>query len=198
MPRTGLSPEELKQVALDSAEKMIRKFGFDKTHLVDIAKEIGVSHPILYRLFPDKAALIDAVSERWLNRIDDELAKIVSKKGSSKSRLHAWFLTLHRLKREKVSMDPELYRAFNSSAELRRPIVVRHLETTMNQLVSILESGVRTGEFSKKDPKLLANLLFHGMITFHHPKMVLDHLDFDRELLLKQVLDLLLAGILRA
>ncbi|TGK08845.1 TetR/AcrR family transcriptional regulator [Leptospira fletcheri] len=195
MPRTGLSQEELKQTALDTAEKMIRKYGFDKTHLVDIAKEIGVSHPILYRLFPDKAALVDAVSERWLNRIDEELAGIASKKGTAKQRLHSWFLALHRLKREKVSMDPELYRAFNTSAELRRPVVVRHLENALDQLRSILESGIRSGEFSKKDPKVLASVLFQGTLGFHHPKLVLDHLESDREPLLKQVVEVLLKGI---
>ena len=34
--------------------------------MVDVARELGVSHGSVYRHFPSKAALRDAVAERWL------------------------------------------------------------------------------------------------------------------------------------
>jgi len=195
MPRTGLSAGDLKQVALHAAEKIIRRHGIQKTRLVDIAKEINVSHPVLYRLFPNKEALIDAVSEYWLTRIDEELAKIVSQKRNAKVRLQSWFLVLHRLKREKVAQDPELYQAFNVAAEKKRPIIVHHVTTLKHQLTFLMESGIRAGEFAKRDPTAMAQLLFDGMIMFHHPKLVLDNLKTNQETHLKEILSALIKGI---
>jgi AcrR family transcriptional regulator len=70
MPRTGLSHQELKLAVLDAAEATIRRHGIEKSRLVDVAKSVGVNHALLYRLFADKEALMDAVSERWLGHID--------------------------------------------------------------------------------------------------------------------------------
>jgi AcrR family transcriptional regulator len=36
---------------------------------VDVAQALGVSHGVVYRHFPSKAALRDAVTERWLTRL---------------------------------------------------------------------------------------------------------------------------------
>lgn len=195
MPRTGLTSEDLKTVALDAAEKMIRRFGFEKTRLVDIAREVGVSHPVLYRIFPDKAALFDAVSERWLRRIDAELAKVVARKTAPRARIHEWFLTLYRLKCEKVARDPELYRAFNSSAERQRPFVVEHLQETRRQLRQLVTEAIAAGEIAKRDPDQVAQALFEATMSFHHPRLVLDQLGTDRRAALKQLLNIVLAGL---
>ena len=77
MPRTGLTQAELRSAALDAAEAAIRRYGIDKCRLVDVAKQLGVSHAALYKLFRDKNALMDAVSDRWLLDTEAELAKIV-------------------------------------------------------------------------------------------------------------------------
>jgi AcrR family transcriptional regulator len=195
MPRTGLTSEDLKTVALDAAEKMIRRFGFEKTRLVDIAKEVGVSHPVLYRIFPDKAALFDAVSERWLRRIDAELAKVTTRKTSPSARIHEWFLTLYRLKREKVSQDPELYRAFNASAERQRPFIVDHLNETRRQLRQLATDAIEAGEIARRDPDQIAQTLFEATMSFHHPRLLLDQLETDRRATLKIILNILLAGL---
>ena len=45
---------------------MLRRFGPAKTTVVDVARALDVSHGSVYRHFPSKAALRDAVTERWL------------------------------------------------------------------------------------------------------------------------------------
>ena len=82
MPRTGLTSEEIKEKALQITEEKIRHYGFEKFRLTDIAKELKVSHAALYNHFPDKAALLDAISERWLTRMDTILKLITQKKAS--------------------------------------------------------------------------------------------------------------------
>jgi AcrR family transcriptional regulator len=195
MPRTGLTQEELKHAALDAAEATIRRHGIEKARLVDVAKSIGVNHALLYRLFPDKSALMDAVSERWLRRMEADLAAIAASPGSTADRIKRWLLRLHHLKREKVMRDPELYGAFNLAAEKTRLFVQTHLAVMNDQLRGILSEGMESGEIERRDPAAIAHLLFEGTMTFHHPRFVREHIEEDRTALLEGLIDLLLAGL---
>ena len=76
-----------------------------------------VSHGTIYRHFPSKAALRDAVAERWLHRVSAPLAVIAKEKGSAIERLHRWFQQLMILKRRKVLEDPELFATYSAIAE---------------------------------------------------------------------------------
>ena len=51
---------------LVAAEEVLRRYGPAKANVVDVARALGVSHGSVYRHFPSKAALRDAVTERWL------------------------------------------------------------------------------------------------------------------------------------
>jgi len=197
MPRTGLTQDELRRAALDAAEGAIRRYGIDKSRLVDVARRLGVSHSALYKLFPDKDALMDAVSDRWLKDVETELEAIANRKAPAAKRLREWFARLHLLKREKVEGDPELYAAFDVAATRARPFIERHLQVMREQLERMLAQGMATGEFRRGDPKATAQALFAGTAAFHHPRFVLEHIAQDRVPQLRKVLGLLLAGLVR-
>jgi len=57
-----------KEQIMDTAEQVLRRFGPDKTSVLDVARALQVSHGTLYRHFSSKAALREAVTERWLTR----------------------------------------------------------------------------------------------------------------------------------
>ena len=63
---------------LDASEDVLRRYGPDKATVVDVARELGVSHGSVYRHFPSKAALRDAVVERWLAEISGPLAEVAA------------------------------------------------------------------------------------------------------------------------
>lgn len=195
MPRTGLNAKELYLKALDAAEEEIRRNGVERLKLTDVARGLGVSHAALYNHFTDKEAMLDAVSKRWLDRIDQELAKITVKSKPAESRLTEWFLMLHKMKREKVLADPKLYGAFNMSAAKTRPFVQAHLQTTFTQLEQMISEGMASGEFKCKNAAVGAQVLFEGTAAFHHPRIVLDMIDTDRVASFKALLKVLLAGL---
>ena len=53
--------------------------------MVDVARALGVSHGSVYRHFASKAALREAVIERWLPRISAPLAAVVRGKQPARS-----------------------------------------------------------------------------------------------------------------
>ncbi|GAB3955507.1 hypothetical protein GCM10027614_65040 [Micromonospora vulcania] len=54
---------------LDAAEEVLRRYGPAKATVLDVARALGVSHGSVYRHFASKAALREAVAERWLARV---------------------------------------------------------------------------------------------------------------------------------
>jgi AcrR family transcriptional regulator len=195
MPRTGLSQADLRVAILEAVEANVRRYGLERTRLVDVAKAIGVSHSALYKLFPDKQALLDEVSDRWLLHIEAELEKVVVRKSKAALKLRDWFVTLHQLKLKKVQADPELYAAFDMASSSMRPFVQRHLQVNKEQLERIITQGIQAGEFKKASVQTLSQTLFVATLAFHHPKLVLDNLGKDRLAELNTLLDVLLKGI---
>src|ERR1700710_2616491 len=59
-----LTPERI----LEVTEDVLRRFGLAKATVVDVARALDVSHGSVYRHFPSKASLRDAVAKRWLAR----------------------------------------------------------------------------------------------------------------------------------
>jgi AcrR family transcriptional regulator len=86
---------------LEAAEDVLRRFGPSKTTVVDVARALGVSHGSVYRHFPSKAALRDAVAERWLHRISDPLEAVVRGKEPAPERLRKWLGALKAAKRQR-------------------------------------------------------------------------------------------------
>ncbi len=195
MPRTGLDSRALQNKALDTAERLICQQGSDRLRLSDVARKLGITHAALYNHFADREALLDAVSRRWLERIDAELARIAGKNRSAESRVTEWFLALHRLKREKILAAPELYRAFEHSAQKNRPFIQTHLRTAMNQLRAIVQQGMVNGEIKRGDPTDVAMLLFEATAAFHHPRLVLENISSDRTPVMKRLIRTLMAGL---
>jgi AcrR family transcriptional regulator len=195
VPRTGLTSEEIKEKALQITEEKIRHYGFEKFRLTDIAKELKVSHAALYNHFPDKAALLDAISERWLTRMDTILKLITQKKSSPRQLIIEWFLKYHELKREKVLKDPEIFKTFNMAAELLKPFILKHLHNLNEQLLALVEKAIAAGQIREKSPEKVVQILLEATVSFHHPRMVLDHKDEKRELLLHKLIEVLLDGL---
>ncbi len=181
---------------LDSAEGILRRHGIEKTNVVDVARALGMSHGNIYRHFPSKKALVDAVAVRWLNRLMDPLAAIAADHARPASeRLAAWFDALRNAKRAKVRDDPELFRVYHRVVETMREAVGEHIAALLDQLKEIIADGVAAGEFSGKlDPKTAARSFLYATVAFHHPALViLEPLPTEAEA--RAVLDLLLAGM---
>ena len=63
---------------LAAAEVVLRRHGVEKTNVVDVARALGISHTSIYRHFPSKKALLDAVAAHWLNVVTSPL-KVIAK-----------------------------------------------------------------------------------------------------------------------
>ena len=137
MTETVLTPERI----LEAAEDVLRRFGPGKATVVDVARALGVSHGSVYRHFPSKAALRDAVAERWLARISDPLREVTAGDGPAPERLRRWLELLISSKRTRALEDPELFATYVQLVEASREVVIAHVEHLVGQLTRIIADG---------------------------------------------------------
>ena len=195
MPKTGLTAAEIRDKAIDVTIEQMRRHGFDKVRLVDIAKDLGVSHAALYTHFADRGALLDAVSERWVNALESSLEAICRKDKDPVAKIHEWFQKLYRTKRDRVLNDPELYKSFGAAAEERKSLYTSHLTRVSAQLTCLVEEAVARKKLTKYPVEATIAVLLETTAGFHNLKLVAQHVHEKREPLLKQVLDVVIDGL---
>jgi AcrR family transcriptional regulator len=77
---------------IEAARAAFRERGFDAP-LDDIAKSAGVGPGTLYRHFPTRESLVDAVMQAWVDRVNDAVGKVLAEGGTSRELLLRWFET---------------------------------------------------------------------------------------------------------
>jgi AcrR family transcriptional regulator len=59
-------PDDTRLRIMQVAEALFRRLGFAKTAVADIAGELGMSPANVYRFFPSKNAIVEAICQRLL------------------------------------------------------------------------------------------------------------------------------------
>jgi AcrR family transcriptional regulator len=154
---------------LVAAEDVLRRYGPAKANVVDVARALGVSHGSVYRHFRSKAALRDAVTERWLASISAPLADIADEEGPASERLRRWLDALVDTKRRKALDDPELFATYLALAAEARGVVTAHVDALVSQVAKIVAEGVASGELEVEDVPGTARAVFDATARFHNP-----------------------------
>lgn len=165
MTDAPLTPERI----LDTAEQVLRRFGPGKATVVDVARALGVSHGSVYRHYASKAALRDAVVERWLERVSGPLEAFVEADGPALERLRGWLDALVADKRAKAADDPELFATYMALVAEADGAVAAHVEHLVGQLERIVADGAARGQLIAPDPAGTARALLDATARFHNP-----------------------------
>jgi AcrR family transcriptional regulator len=186
-----LTPERI----LEVTEDVLRRFGLAKATVVDVARALDVSHGSVYRHFPSKASLREAVAKRWLDRVNAPLQKIAESSGPAPARLERWLRTMIAIKHKKVSDDPEMFATYLALAQEACKVVKAHKDGLVDQIAHILSDGVKQSAFHVADVKASARAMFDATSRFHHPAHSEEWSDPLLEARIDAVLALLLRGL---
>ncbi|WP_194098356.1 TetR/AcrR family transcriptional regulator [Marivivens aquimaris] len=191
MPRTGLSQEELRERALEVTLAQLRKVGSEKLRLVDVAKAMDVKHTSLYPHFANKAALVDAVTAKWLLESEEALAKVCALDLPARERVEQWFMTRYTMNRDRALNDAEVFHAYNLASDAKQPAVVHHLAALRQQMADLMHELGYEGDTAMER----ARLILRAMVFFIHPAMIAGHAEEDHSAHLRETLDCLLNGM---
>ena len=143
---------------LNAAEDVLRRYGPAKTNVVDVARALNVSHGTVYRHFPSKAALREAVAERFLHAMSEPLQEIVDGPGEPPDKLRRWFDALIASKRARALEDPELFATYVNLAAESGDVIKDHVDDLVGQLTQIVGD------------ENIARALFDATARFHDPR----------------------------
>ena len=160
-----LTPERI----LEVTEDVLRRYGLAKATVVDVARALDVSHGSVYRHFPSKASLRQAVAKRWLDRVKAPLEKIAQEQVPAPAKLERWLRALFAAKYRKVCDDPEMFATYLTLAREACAVVKAHKQGLVDQVAYILQEGIEQGAFDVADAKTSARAIFDATIRYHHP-----------------------------
>ena len=183
---------------LEAAGDVLRRYGPTKATVVDVARELGVSHGSVYRHFPSKAALRDAVAERWLAGVSQPLAEVASGSGPAVRRLRRWLDLLVEWKQSRALEDPELFATYVQIAGESRQVIATHADALVGQLAEMIADGIERGEFAATDPQVAARAVFDATGRFHNPANAAQWSDPGIDADYEAVVSLIVAGLVGA
>ncbi|WP_213770316.1 TetR family transcriptional regulator [Bradyrhizobium sp. dw_78] len=186
-----LTPERI----LEVTEDVLRRYGLAKATVVDVARALDVSHGSVYRHFPSKASLREAVAKRWLDRTNAPLQKIAESSGPAPDRLENWLRTMIAIKCKKVTEDPEMFATYLTLAREACKVVRAYKDSLVDQIAHILSDGVEQGLFEVADVKTSARALFDATSRYHHPAHADEWTDPELTAKIDTLLTLLLRGL---
>ncbi|MBO4226385.1 MULTISPECIES: TetR family transcriptional regulator [Bradyrhizobium] len=186
-----LTPERI----LEVTEDVLRRYGLAKATVVDVARALDVSHGSVYRHFPSKASLREAVAKRWLDRAKVPLQEIAASAGPAQARLDRWLRTLFATKQARFADDPEMFRTYLTLAREACVVVKGHKECLTDQIAHILSDGVEEGVFEVDDLKATARAIFEATRSLHHPAHADEWADPDLQERTDALLALLFRGL---
>src|SRR3954451_25288213 len=168
---------------LAAAEDVLRRHGPAKANVVDVARALDVSHGSVYRHFPSKTALREAVTARWLEQAHAGLAEIAAEDAPAEDRLRRWLHALHEAKKRKAHGDPELFATYQALLPETHGVAEQHVKEIRDQLTQILGD------------EATATAVFHATLRFHHPVHAREWAHDGSHAELDRVIDLLLTGL---
>src|SRR5262249_16858695 len=69
-PQVKIKPDDTKARIVEVADALFRRIGYGKTTVADIAAELDMSPANVYRFFPSKDAIVQAICRRCLAEVE--------------------------------------------------------------------------------------------------------------------------------
>ena len=100
---TRPTADETRERLLVAAEELFRRIGYYKTTVGDIADALSMSSANIYRFFPSKMAINEALCAKLLGALLVDATKIARGDGTASERVFNLLMTLHRHHREQMT-----------------------------------------------------------------------------------------------
>lgn len=181
-----------KEIILNATEEVIRRFGPDKANISDVAKSLKVSHAAIYRYFNGKAALWNAVTERWLTHLHATSNNILKEDSPADIKLFHLLEGFAEAKRRSATNDPEMFANYIKLAQSSMEVIEKSKQEGIHRIEKIIVQGITEGIFFTEFPHHAARAVYLATSVFIYPNSFEDP---DRKQNIEAVVNLLISGL---
>ena len=175
-PQVKIKADDTRARIIDRAEALFRRLGFAKTAVADIAAELKMSPANVYRFFPSKNAIVEAICQRCLGQVEDRAWAVARSPGSAAERIERLVLEILAYHKENNLTDQRVNDMVLAAIELSWGAVRAHKEHIRMVFESVLREGSERGEFEYIDPRETSRLMMISLVHFCHPVLVAQYL----------------------
>jgi len=156
--------ESTRERIINSAKRLFADQGYQKTTILDISKQAGLSEAALYEYFQGKEDLLLTIPGLWvaelLQDIDEQLFGV--KGAVNRLRKYLWWY-LRRI--EQAPLDAKIvYLFLKTHSTFLTTEVFANVKQFYSRLLDIFEEGRRSGEFKPDLNPRLARDIFVGTV----------------------------------
>jgi len=165
-------PDDTRGRIIETAEALFRRLGFAKTAVADIAGELGMSPANIYRFFPSKHAIVDAICQKCLSEVDGRAWAVARSPGRAAERLERLVLEILTYHKENLLTEQRVHDMVLVAIEHNWSAILAHKENIRTVFEAVLRSGVEAGEFEAIDARATSRIVMQSLIAFCHPVLV--------------------------
>lgn len=188
--------ENIRCKIVEAAKKRFSHFGYGKTTMAEVAADCAMSPGNLYRFFPGKLDIAEAIATEDYERHLASMSKLAVTPGKdTRQRLHDLLFEELRRTYHKLEKDPRAYEMASVIARERPEFANWMLANERKILVELLEEAERRDEFCCEDKAHVAEMIQSATMKFRYPQLwsKLSLPALEREL--EGVLELLVNGV---
>ena len=171
-PQVKVKPDDTRARIVEAAEALFLRLGYAKTAVADIAAELKMSPANVYRFFPSKNAIVEAICQRFLLEVEEQAWAIARAKGPAADRLERLVLDILKYHKENLLTETRVNDIVLVAIENSWAAIRAHKETMRTVVEVILRDGIATGELEAVDPRQVSEQFMRATISFCHPVLV--------------------------
>lgn len=164
---------------MDTADRLFRTLGYQKTTVADIARDLRMSPANIYRFFPSKAAITEAIAERLLDQILSGVWAIARGPASAPDRLRAVFALLQEQTVALFFHERRMHDMVRYAMDEHWGVVDRYKASIEEAIATIVRDGTAAGVFGGMAPEQASRLVHGTAVLFMHPTLVQQCIDTD-------------------
>ena len=172
------SPEQARNDILAVAWELFRQLGVHTT-VADVAERLGMSSANIYRFFPSKQALTDAVCASQLAALTDAARVAAAQPGMPSQRARAMILALHAAMREQMLHEARVHEIVNVALNERWPAIDAFIADCAETLAAVIAEGQAREEFATGDARTLAIYTLFACVAVFHPALIAQRRELD-------------------
>jgi len=193
---TDHDADKLRQEILNAAHARFLRYGFSKTTMAEIAKDVSMSAANLYRYFKNKQEITSACACRCMaSRLEHLKTAVRQNHLSASQRLLAFAVEGYRHNRDIMQNTPKINELVENITSNNPDLVHANMKAQIALIAEILAYGNETAEFSVEDIISTAETLYITLLLFDVPIFLPLFTEKEFEAKAQRVVTLLIAGI---
>lgn len=173
----GPTEHAVRDQIVEAANECFAHYGYDKTTVADLAREIGFSKAYIYRFFESKQAIGEEICRSRLGLILDAARSAIEQANSPPDQLRRMFKVVTERSVDLLLNDRKVYELTAHAAVERWSSTQEYVTNLRTMIEEIVRAGRESGDFERKTPlDETCRAILHAATPFVHPLQLRDNI----------------------